>query len=84
MDPKTRLLLSQLQLTGLGIIVGVIGWMYDKTIFVYIGIAIFVLGLIRVIMVRKMLDGMDIEDQNLNDYRIHFSRDEDEEDDWQD
>lgn len=62
MNPRQKVLFSQLQLAGLGIAIALVAWISDTDIFYYVGAAIFLFGFIRFILLKWLTDQNPMED----------------------
>lgn len=57
MNPKQRVLLTQMQISGLGLVVSAFGFFTDAKELIYVGFAILAFGLIRLLLMRRLLEG---------------------------
>lgn len=66
MNPRQKVLFSQLQIAGLGIVVAIFAWLTDTPVFYYIGAGIFLFGFVRFCMFRILTDHDSMEDSSLS------------------
>jgi hypothetical protein len=64
MQGEQRLLFNQLQLAGLGIVILIIGLIKSVQALVYVGVGVFVLGLIRFVIFKKYFSKSQEEEQD--------------------
>lgn len=62
MSDKQKVLLKQLQLTGLGIVIGVMGLFKHNQPFVVVGICLFAYGIIRYFVIKKLTENLEEDD----------------------
>lgn len=55
MSDEQKVIFKQLQLAGLGIVIGVFGLVVKHRALPWIGLTIFVFGIIRVIIIHKLV-----------------------------
>lgn len=67
MNPKQRVLFSQLQLAGLGIVVIIMAAILSVDVLYWIGGAILIVGVIRFILFRTLLKDTDGSDEDLDE-----------------
>lgn len=63
MTDKQKVLFKQIQLAGLGIVVGFFGFFVEHKALMIIGACIFAFGIIRTIVIKKLVDKLD-DDEN--------------------
>lgn len=56
MDQEQKALFRQLQLAGLGLVLVIAGFLMDEPAVPWVGAAVFVYGLVRYFVIRKLLD----------------------------
>lgn len=55
MNQKQKAIYQQLQLAGLGIVIIIVGLLVKEKSLIWIGLAVFVYGLLRTIFIYKMI-----------------------------
>ncbi|WP_305151737.1 hypothetical protein [uncultured Dubosiella sp.] len=55
MNDEMKVLFRQLQLAGLGIVIGAVGLLADRMPIFYIGIGVLLLGIARFVMLKKYI-----------------------------
>lgn len=53
-----KVLFRQLQLAGLGIVIGVVGLLADRKPIFYVGLGVLVFGIIRFFVIKKFIDNL--------------------------
>jgi hypothetical protein len=64
MQGEQRLLFNQLQLAGLGIVILIIGLLKSVKALVFVGIGVFVLGLVRFVIFKRYFSKSQEEGQD--------------------
>lgn len=59
MNDHQKVLFKQLQLAGLGLVIGFFGLLASNQAVFWIGIGVFVLGIIRFLILKKYLQDME-------------------------
>lgn len=59
MNDKQKALFKQLQLSGLGIVILVFGFIYKHKALMIIGVLVFVFGLLRTLLIKHFIDQLD-------------------------
>lgn len=59
MDDKQKVLFKQIQLSGLGIVIGVFGYFADHKALMIIGACLLVFGIIRTILIKRLVDKLE-------------------------
>ena len=59
MNDKQKVVFKQLQLAGLGIVVFVLGFLYQEKVISIIGIVILIFGLLRTYYINKVIEKLD-------------------------
>ncbi|EOS60237.1 hypothetical protein C815_01617 [Firmicutes bacterium M10-2] len=62
MNDEIKVLFRQLQLAGLGIVIGAVGLIADRKPIFYIGLGVLVFGIIRFFMIKKFIDNLHDKD----------------------
>ncbi|MCF0245517.1 MAG: hypothetical protein HUJ55_01700 [Ileibacterium sp.] len=82
MDPKQKILFTQLQIAGAGVIIAVFGWLANQTVLMVLGGGVILLGLVRAFLFGKFLNLEEITPEDIAQYNESLQNDEDEDDDW--
>ena len=56
MNDQQKVLFKQLQLAGLGIVIGVFGFFAKHQALMIIGACVFVFGIVRMVVLKKFID----------------------------
>lgn len=65
MNEKQKLFKNQLQLAGLGVVIGVFGLIEKNTPCIVIGACIFLYGLFRLLFFKKLFNKIEKDDSNV-------------------
>ena len=82
MNPKQRILVSQLQIAGAGLIIGGFGLFAGPFILFWVGLEIVVLALVRLVLFGKFFDFEEITEKDIAEYNESLQNDDDDESDW--
>lgn len=61
MNDQQKVLFKQIQLSGLGIVIGIFGFLYKHKALMIIGFLVFVFGILRYFMIKKLTDSIKEE-----------------------
>ena len=59
MNDKQKVLFKQLQLAGLGVVIGVFGFFAKHTALMIIGTCVLLFGIVRAIVLKKFIDQIE-------------------------
>lgn len=59
MNDKQKVLFKQIQLSGLGIVIGFFGFFVEHKALMIIGACIVVFGIIRTILIKRLVDKLE-------------------------
>lgn len=62
MNDKQKALFKQIQLAGLGIVITVFGFFVNHTALMIIGAGVFIFGIARTILIKKLIDELEEDD----------------------
>ena len=62
MNDKQKALFKQIQLAGLGIVIEVFGFFVNHTALMIIGAGVFIFGIARTILIKKLIDELEEDD----------------------
>lgn len=62
MNDKQKALFKQIQLAGLGIVIAVFGFFVNLTALMIIGAGVFIFGIARTILIKKLIDELEEDD----------------------
>ena len=59
MNDQQKALFKQLQLAGLGIVIAIFGFLVDHLALMIIGIGVFIFGILRTIVIKKLIKKLE-------------------------